>query len=469
MGRDSPMALAALLVVTVACAQQPTTTTDGWPTLTIDVSWSSAPVRPEPAVDLSQRRTLEIPELAEAPEIDGALDDVAWQDAAETGPWMTNTGEAEAVVQTTAWLGVHGGQLYVAARAEEPNVDGIVANVTEDGGPAWGDDCIELFVDGNLDLSTVRQVIVNSIGTVTTAAFGVGEWNPAVRRAAHVGENAWFVEFALPLRSLGLAGTDFGLNICRERRAGDGVELSCWSPTGGSFNQPARFGLASLPGGWLQPFSVGEAVLGQNELTVTLENTTDEPRSLRARLRWWQGNETDAQASVRGPYTLQPGATREISFTYDVHRAGEPIELEVAVLDAAGGELAARRVTQPLVDVLALDVSRHVLRDTASRMALRGVVRAAQNVRDEAVAVLAIFDEQMWLRVREEIAPVEGEVMRAELRLPDLPPGEYSLHLVLKESAADDAARIAEEKVAVIVLPRPWSATEKVQKTYHSD
>lgn len=57
MGRDSLMALATVLVVVAACAAQPTTITDGWPTLTIDVSWSSAPMRPEPAVDLSQRRT----------------------------------------------------------------------------------------------------------------------------------------------------------------------------------------------------------------------------------------------------------------------------------------------------------------------------------------------------------------------------------------------------------------------------
>ncbi|MGD9498351.1 MAG: carbohydrate-binding family 9-like protein [Armatimonadota bacterium] len=421
------------------------------PPLVAQVCWTTPPVATTPQPDLSARKHLNIPELPAAPQLDGDLGDAAWEGAAQTDTWMDNTGERPATVQTSARLGVHGGHLYIGVRAEEPNVAGLVASVTEDGGAVWEDDCVELFVDGNLDLQTSRQLVINSVGAVTTLRHGPGQWVARIPRAARVGTDAWFVELAVPLAGLDLAGSQFGINLCRERRAGGGeVELSCWSPTGGSFNLPGRFGLASLPGGWLQAFALGSAMLGVNELTATIENSDDRPRTLTARLTWWQGEGIALERSA-GPFTLGPGASREVSFAYDVQDAGEPVQLEVAVLDEQGRELARREIAQPVADVLAIQVGRSVLLPGEQTVCARARLHVTGEVLARSRLIVALFRApQMMLVARSEFAPPGGTVMSAELSLPALVPGDYTLHVVLKD--AGGTRRIAEEKAALHVL-----------------
>lgn len=439
------MALTAALIAATAisvCAQVPQ--------LTREIRWGAVAVEQPPEVDLSQRKSLTVPELPSAPTIDAQLDEAAWEGAAQTDTWMVNTGERAAPVQTTAWVGTHEGTFYVAFRAEEPNPEGIVATVTEDGGPTWTDDAFEMFVDGNLDLETARQLVINPIGTVT-ALEGRGEWDPAVTAEARIGDDAWMGEFALPMSSLGITGADFGINFCRERKAGGGNELSAWSPTGGGFHEPGKFGLASLPGGWLNAFAVGKAVLGQNELSATISNPTDTEQQLRVRLTWWQG-EGLALERVRGPFTVAAGESREVTVGYDVTRTGEPVELELAVLNEAGEMLAERQVDQKITDVLSIDTSRRLLPDGQHTMTIRAEMQLSESYLERSSLILAVFDEEMILEAREVIDPVD-RVMRAEITLPPLEVGEHSLHAVVRDGEGDDARRIAEEQFVIEVLP----------------
>jgi len=436
--------IAALLMATAIAA------TAQVPQLVEDVRWGAMSVEEVPQADLSQRKPLAIPELPAAPTIDAQLDDAAWEAAAKTDTWMVNTGEVPAPVQTMVSVGTHDGIFYVGFRAEEPNTAGIVATVTEAGGPAWNDDCFEMFVDGNLDLETARQLIINPLGTVT-ALERLGDWNPNVTAAARIGDGAWLAEFAMPLASLGVTGTDFGLNFCRERKATGGNELSCWSPTGGGFHQPDRFGLASLPGGWLNAFGVGKGVLGQNELSATIANPTEDEQSLRVRLTWWQGDGY-ALERVRGPFTLPAGDSREVTIGYDVQQTGAPVQLELAVLNEAGEIVAERQVDQEIVDVLAMDTSRRLLPRGQRELTIRAAMQLSESYLQRSSMILAVFDEEMILEAREVIAPLD-RVMRGELRLPPLEAGQHSLHIVLKSGADDDARRVAEEKIVLEVLP----------------
>ncbi len=420
------------------------------PQLAQDIRWGGVGVEQPPQVDLSQRKTLAIPELPSAPVIDAQIDDAAWSAAAETDTWMVNTGERPAPVQTTAWVGTYEGVFYVAFRAEEPNTEGIVATVTEADGPTWNDDAFEMFVDGDLDLQSARQLVINPLGTVSTLDHP-GAWDPEVRAEARVGEDAWMGEFALPMSSLGITGADFGLNFCRERKAGGGNDLSCWSPTGGGFHQPGKFGLASLPGGWLNAFGVGKGVLGQNELSATIANPTDAERRLRVRLTWWQG-EALALERVRGPFTLAAGESREVSIGYDAQRTGAPVELELAVLSDAGEALAERQVSQEIANVLAIDTNRRLLRHGQREISARATLQLSPSYLERSRVILAVFDEEMILEAREVIEPLD-RVMRAELQLPLLEVGRHSLHVVVKDGEGDDARRIAEERITLEVLP----------------
>ncbi len=446
MRTHAALMLAALLTAAAGVMAQTE------PEIVKTVHWSEPPMQARVPVDLSVRKQMAIPELPAAPQIDGDLSDPAWESAAQTDPWMINTGEAPAPVQTTAWLGIRSGTLFVGVRADEPNVAGIVTSVTEDGGPAWNDDCIELFIDGNLDLTTSRQLVINAGGSVTLIDHGGGAWNTQVARAVSIGDDAWFAEFSLPLSSLGLTGTDFGLNICRERRAGGGTELSCWSPTGGGFQQPGKFGVAGLPGGWLRGFVLGTGLLGSNELAVAIQNPEQQPRSLRVRLTWWQGEGIALERTV-GPFTLEPGASREVSIAYTIERADAPVELELAVLDEQGRALATYEVVQSVERVLDARAGRSVLVVGETRM----FARALLSLNDDALArsrlVVALFRQpSLSLVARSEFTPPRGRAMRVELALPPLEPGEYSLHVVLKTGEGDAARRIAEEKSILHVL-----------------
>jgi len=445
MRTHAALALVALLVAAAAAVAQTE------PEIVKTVHWGEPPMQARVPVDLSVRKQMAIPELPAAPQIDGDLSDAAWEAAAQTDPWMINTGEGPAPVQTTARLGIHSGTLFVGVRADEPNVGGIVSSVTEDGGPAWNDDCVELFIDGNLDLTTSRQLVINAAGAVTLLGDG-GAWNAPVTRAVSIGDDAWSAEFSLPLSSLGLTGTDFGLNICRERRAGGGTELSCWSPTGGGFQQPRKFGVASLPGGWLRAFAVGTGLLGSNELTAAIQNPEEQPRSLRVRLTWWQGEGIALERTV-GPFTLDPGATREATVAYTIERADAPAELELAVLDEQGRALATHEVVQQVERVLHAQASRSVLTVGETQV----FARALLNLNDDALArsqiVVALFRQpSLSLVARSEFAPPRGRAMRVELDLPPLEPGDYSLHVVLKTGEGAAARRIAEEKSILHVL-----------------
>lgn len=422
----------------------------GEPPLVAEARWGELPTVAAPVVDLSARPQVSIPELPSAPALDGDLGDEAWRSALATGPWRTNTGEAPAPVPTSAWLGVHGGRLYVGVRADEPNVAGIVAQVAADGGPTWNDDCIELFLDSELALRNTRQLVINSRGAVTTLRHGGGDWRPTVARAARVGDDAWFVEMALPLAELGLTGADFGINLCRERRAGGGLELSCWSPTGGAFNEPSRFVVASVPGSWLRGFAVGAGTLGRNTVTATVANPEDAPRRVSVRLTWWQGEGLALERSV-GPFALEPGEERAVSVGYEIGATGTPVQLELTVLDDAGRPLTSRETTQEVASVLAMEAGRSVLLAGERTMFAGARLTAGPELLAQSRLVVALFREPgTTLMARTELTPPRAPVLRARLALPPLAPGRYSLQIILKDARGE--RRIAEEKAAIHVL-----------------
>lgn len=419
--------------------------------LVTQVRWQRMPPDEALPVDLSGRKQVTVPELPSAPKLDGRLDDAAWERAATTDRWMINTGEGPAPVQTKVWFGTFKRRLYVGVRAEEPKVAGIVARVTEDGGPAWNDDCIEIFVDGNLDLVTARQLVINSIGAVT-GLRPKGEWKPKVARAARVGEGAWFVELALPMGHLGITGIDFGLNFCRERRAAGGNQLSCWSPTGGGFNQPSKFALASLPGGYLQSFSVGDGQVGPYLLPVVIKNPDERARRLSVRLVWQQGGGSPSEQKL-GPCTLKPNESRDLMLGYGIALAGMPVQLQLSVIGEEGEVLAKREVTQHVADVLDLAVSRCIFTGEDREMTIRGLLHLSDYLLRNSRVTVAVLDSAKAIKASQGLTPPGKGAMRARIFLPGLVPGDYALALFLDDLRWRKPRRIAEEKAAFHVLP----------------
>ncbi len=208
------------------------------------------------------------------PTIDGVLDDPAWKSATLLRDFVELDASRRYTPTTEALVTWDADYLFVGIRCEEPNMHSIRARMTERDQAVWRDDCVELFIDTNLDRTSYYHFAVNAIATVFDEERpGSAEWDADVTVAAVRGEDEWTVEIAIPLADLGGAepGDRWGFNVTRSRTtAGLRAELSAWSPTYGRFLVPERFGellLAEEPGDFRWEF-VDQPIFGPCALAL---------------------------------------------------------------------------------------------------------------------------------------------------------------------------------------------------------
>jgi len=196
-----------------------------------------------------------IPQVSQPPVIDGLLNDACWKQAATTGEFKTIKGE-KSRLKTSARLGCDAGYLYVAVECKEPQMDSITALCRTRDGNVFEDDCIEIFLDPDRSDRKYYQVVFNTLGTLSDAAWerGAGKdesWNPSVRVEVVKEQNGWTAEAAIPLADLGFKGiphgAKWGVNICRDRLRDGRWELTAWSPTLVSWHELQDFAVAVFP------------------------------------------------------------------------------------------------------------------------------------------------------------------------------------------------------------------------------
>ncbi len=227
-----------------------------------------------------------VPMLKIPPKIDGVLDDACWASAGVMRDFTLHVGEGKPLAQTTARILTDGECLYLGIECEEEYIDKIVTNTTANQGNVFGDDCVEIFIDPAHDNRGYKQIGINALGSYTTLRGDRKEWKPELKSAATRGKDRWFVEIAIPMGELQIKGTTFGLNVCRERRPIEIFELSCWSPTGGPFAQPARFGAANLGMAWFRATSADDVVLGKSSFYATIVNPKQDDEKVTVEAAW---------------------------------------------------------------------------------------------------------------------------------------------------------------------------------------
>ncbi|PIX46709.1 MAG: hypothetical protein COZ57_10575 [Armatimonadetes bacterium CG_4_8_14_3_um_filter_66_20] len=84
--------------------------------------------------------------VAVPPKIDGSLTDKCWQAAPTAGNFTLLGKQQPASQPPEVWLGYTQTHLYIAARMHEDRLDQLVAAVEKRDGPAWEDDCFEVFL-----------------------------------------------------------------------------------------------------------------------------------------------------------------------------------------------------------------------------------------------------------------------------------------------------------------------------------
>jgi len=194
---------------------------------------------------------------AEAPVVDGRLDEKVWREAEALGNFVGYGTGASARYPTTARVLQTSDTLYFGfACTQPPDVLWAAAGMHD--GPVWMDDSVEVLINrpGETDPDRFLQFIVNVEATVFDMRNGESKWNGEIEVKASPTKTGWQLEAALPLshvREYVVDGT-LHLNLARNRqksRVVKGVrrwdkydEISSWFP---SFKGNANL----LSRGWL--------------------------------------------------------------------------------------------------------------------------------------------------------------------------------------------------------------------------
>jgi hypothetical protein len=198
------------------------------------------------AQDLGDKRLYESPRAAAPPVIDGKLDDACWKTAPATGQFWKLKSVANEVQPTSFQVCYDEKAVYIGVTCAEANPRAIAANVKiEDDSTVMGDDAIELFLRPDLQGRDYYQFSANSLGTrYDGRGFDAG-WNGEWQAAGNTGDKGWTLECAISFKSFGrfaVPGAVWGLQVCRDRQAGEDTEWSAWAPSPGGFHQPDKFG-----------------------------------------------------------------------------------------------------------------------------------------------------------------------------------------------------------------------------------
>lgn len=165
--------------------------------------------------------------------------------------------------RTEAWIGYDDRTLYVRVKCHEEEMSSVKATVMPQGKSQSGvgvceDDSIELFLDPGRTVFTYYQVLVNTNGAVEDAKWnwmqgGDFRYSTGAEATVTKAADSWTVDLRVPLAKptggKGIRGGEqWGLNLCRNRPRKDSARTvyTCWSPTGGSFHEPRRFGIVSF-------------------------------------------------------------------------------------------------------------------------------------------------------------------------------------------------------------------------------
>ncbi|MEN6641345.1 MAG: glycoside hydrolase domain-containing protein [Armatimonadia bacterium] len=420
-----------------------------------DLRWSDR-AADTTAGAMAAQKQVGIPMVQSAPACDGDLSDAVWQKAAKIPGFTRIDGSGPADQQTHVWLCTDGKSLYVAAECLEENITNITARVAQDGGPVWGDDCLELFFDPGPTRSTFRQIVINTLGKVFWSNPQDKSWRPALERGAKVDVpgRRWFVEMGIPLTSLDLTSNVFGFNICRERRPLESLELSCWSPTGSGFGVPGRFGIATIGGSYLQDFRLGRGVVGVNELTATVRNDSAETKNFVVILDWKQGKKV-ALYRQKGPFALEPGKSEQVTLPYEIATDQAPATMKLVVRDAnTNASYAERHMEQQVLPALKMTLKPvlYYLNDAAGQLHLD--LNLDEALSERAVVVFSLL--QGTHALRRQVLSADAERLDATLNTAGLPAGAYTIEAALKTGPDATARRLGTQRITMNKVAGPF-------------
>jgi len=151
-----------------------------------------------------EREKIYLSAAAEAPTVDGVLDDVVWKIAWRTDRFTWGGGRkgANATVLVAAY---DAKMLYLAAKCAVADIGKLSAKYPSSvrGGKVWGDDCVDFKFSPDNERTSI-QFIVGAGGACYEARNADATYDPEWQRAAKIGSDEYVAEMAIPLTAVGI-------------------------------------------------------------------------------------------------------------------------------------------------------------------------------------------------------------------------------------------------------------------------
>lgn len=281
--------------------------------------------------------------FANAPDVDGVLDDPCWQ-SAELIPAFHNYMTSEkASIQTEVLGCVDKENLYIGFRCQEPKtIELSSATIEHNSLRIFSVDHIEVFLKSAPASDVYYHFAVSTTGATYASHTTDAKWSAEWQAAVKVSQNYWTVEIKIPLKTIKADATRFiRANFCRERRLSP-QETTCWSTTFGRFHNPSRFGaifLGDVPLLQLDQCRMVAQADKSYQLSAKVQSLTSSTTGVVANLMLMK-NGTYVDAG-RNTFQLNPNQTVESMFSLKPETAYTgPVVLTVR--DSSGSLLYSR-------------------------------------------------------------------------------------------------------------------------------
>jgi hypothetical protein len=340
------------------------------------------------AVPDLQRPFLAVPRTAAAPEIDGTLDDDAWESAGCV-PFIFQRGSFRPESQPTRTFFTWDDEsLYVAFDCAEPYPDRIMYRRTKpDVSGLDDDDCVQLFIQ-RPGMELYYRFVINTGGHVYDEHHYDLEWDSEFRGAAHVGEKAWTAEMAIPWTALGgppEPETPWRANLMRHRLT-EGDRFSQWSRTDPEVRKPHQFGYLQFVNRApvIHRLELGTELPGLNRLSAHVVSPAGD-----AQLRVHHAEGADGTTS----FPLPSGEDREVTVDYPITtRSPEKLVIELADENRTYFHQPIDLAVTPLISAAQFDRSMVQLAGKAAATEDETFRAALNRLRDRGQTILAGLD-----------------------------------------------------------------------------
>lgn len=211
-------------------------------------TWAAPAAAPETGA-----RSVSVPQIKNAPTLDGRLDEPLWAQAAHLSDFVLFGSGDTPEEPTEAYLATDGKYFYVGVRCTDTSGQNQVCKTERRDGPVCTDDSVELFIAPGCVTGTYFHFMVSAANVQADKLMDEGRrkhidfpWRSAVFMNPDVFRREfWSVEIAVPMSVFhlrkGRTGGPWRFNLLRNKKTAP-REISSWCRLSHSAHEPESFG-----------------------------------------------------------------------------------------------------------------------------------------------------------------------------------------------------------------------------------